>query len=515
MSNQSAFNSHALPLDHLEQVVGLQAEELLAVDVFRQPSEALVVSRNALKFKPDWAAAWCIYERAQAQLCEWEGRHEAIRRLHEVVATSLAKGEPTPLTPHHAIAFPVSPQEQLAIAHRSSEQVAQRMAPHRERLNFTHRVTEHSPLRIAYLSKNFRNHATSHLTRSLYGLHNREQFEVFVYSYGPDDGSWYRKQIAQAADHFVDVASLSPIALAEKIYADGIDILVDLVGYNGYGRLETMALRPAPIQVLYLGFPATSGAEFIDYFITDPISTPHKYAPFFSEQLVYMPHTYQINDYRQPISESPVSRAAEGLPEEGFIFCCFNAHYKIDPEIFSLWMRLLLEVPNSVLWLAQGSPTSRRLVKEAQKRGIKPERLIFSKILPKAEHLARLRLADLFLDTPICNAHTPASDALWAGVPLITYPGETFTSRVAASLLTAANLPELIVANLAEYQRLALSLARHPSELQKVRDKLAANRKRCPLFDTPRFVGYLEQAYQATWEQYLAGKKAKRIVIRE
>ena len=514
MSNQSPFNSHARPLD--EQLIALQADDLLAVDVLRQPEEALVMYRDALNFKPDWAGARCIYERVRAELCEWEGRHEAIERLHEVVATSLAKGEATPLTPHHAIAFPVSPQEQLAIARRSSEQVAQRMAAHRERLNFTHRATEHSPLRIAYMSKNFRNHATSHLTRSLYGLHNRHQFEIFVYSYGPNDGSWYRKEIAQAADHFVDVASLSPIALAEQIYADGIDILVDLVGYNGLGRLETMALRPAPIQVLYLGFPSTTGAEFIDYFITAPITTPPKYAPFFSEQLVYMPYTYQVNDYQQPISEKPVSRAAEGLPEEGFIFCCFNAHYKIDPEIFDLWMRLLLEVPNSVLWLAQGWPTSRQnLRQEAQKRGVEPERLIFGNVLPKAEHLARLRLADLFLDTPICNAHTTASDALWAGVPLITCPGETFTSRVAASLLTAANLPELIVANLAEYQRLALKLARHPRQLQQAREKLAANRKSCPLFDTPRFVGYLEQAYQAMWERYLAGKKAKSIVIQE
>ncbi|MGB0384292.1 MAG: UDP-N-acetylglucosamine-peptide N-acetylglucosaminyltransferase [Ardenticatenaceae bacterium] len=510
MFNQSRFNSHP------KQAIALQPEDLLAVDVFRKPEEALVVSRNALNFMPQGAIARCIYERARAQLCEWEGRHEGTRRLHEVVATSLAQYEPTPLTPNHAIALPVSPQEQLAIARRSSQQVAQRMAAQRERLNFTHRATEHSPLRIAYMSKDFCDHATSHLTRSLYGLHNRHQFEIFVYSYGPDDGSWYRKEIAQAADHFVDVASLSPIALAEQIHADGIDILVDLVGYNGTGRLETMALRPAPIQVFYLGFPATTGAEFIDYFITDPVSTPPEYAPFFSEQLVYMPHTYQINDYRQPICEKPVSRAAEGLPEEGFIFCCFNAHYKIDPEIFSLWMGLLLEVPNSVLWLAEGRLISRQnLRQEAQKRGIEPERLIFGKLLPKAEHLARLRLADLFLDTPICNAHTTASDALWAGVPLITCPGETFASRVAASLLTAANLPELIVANLAQYQRLALNLACHASELQQVRDKLAIDRKRGPLFDTPRFVGYLEQAYQAMWERHLTGQKAQPIVIRE
>jgi predicted O-linked N-acetylglucosamine transferase (SPINDLY family) len=229
-----------------------------------------------------------------------------------------------------------------------------------------------------------------------------------------------------------------------------------------------------------------------------------------------MPHSYQVNDYEQPISEKAVSRAAEGLPEEGFIFCSFNAHYKIEPEIFSLWMRLLSELPTSLLWLAQGGATSRqKLQREAQARGIDAQRLIFADIRPKAEHLARLRLANLFLDTPICNAHTTASDALWAGLPLITCPGDTFTSRVAASLLTAANLPELIVPNLADYERLALKLAHQPSQLQQIRHKLAANRDTCPLFDTPRFVGYLEQAYLAMWQRYIAGEKPKTIVIPE
>ncbi len=328
---------------------------------------------------------------------------------------------------------------------------------------------------------------------------------------------------ASTASESREIATTSAIlrnrpywAIAEAISRDGIDILMDLNGYAAGCRPKIVALRPAPLQISLLGYPGTMGAEFIDYLVADRIVNPPEMETSYSENLVLMPHCYQINDHEQQISERRFTRAECGLPEEGFVYCCFNSNYKIEPEIFDIWMRILKEVPQSVLWLYEGNPAApENLRKEAAVRGIPGERLVFAQSLPKPEHLARHRLADLFLDTLICNAHTTASDALWAGLPVITCPGQTFESRVAASLLTAIGLPELIMPDLEAYEKTAIRLAKHPEVLQKLEEKLAINRLTTPLFDTPRWTRNWEKALKMIWERYERGEEPGEIVVEE
>ena len=287
---------------------------------------------------------------------------------------------------------------------------------------------------------------------------------------------------------------------------------MDLKGYTKGARTEIVALRPAPIQVNYLGYPGTMGAEFVDYIITDRFITPPEQEPFFAEKFVYLPDCYQINDRKRPIAEQTPTRQACGLPAEGFVFGCFNSTYKTTPEVFAVWMRVLREVPGSVLWLYEGnSVVEDNLRREAQERGIDPARLVFARPLPRDQHLARVCCADLLLDTLPVNGHTTASDALWAGLPVLTCAGETFVSRVAGSLLTAVGLPELITTSLADYEALAVRLARKPSEVARLRKRLEKNRLTAPLFDSERCTRHLERAYQMMWEIYRKGKAPRRI----
>ena len=351
---------------------------------------------------------------------------------------------------------------------------------------------------------------------SLFGLHDREAFEIHAYSYGPDDSSDYRKRIVNDCDRFVDIRDLSAIDAARRIYRDEIDMLVDVKGYTKGTRLEICALRPAPVQVTYLGFPGSTGADFFDYVITDRIVTPEDQAAYYTEKFVYLPHCYQVNDHTLAISDKPFTRADFGLPEEGFVFCCFNQTYKINAVMWEVWMRVLRAVPGGVLWLYHSNGAAERnLKREVAARNVDSERIVFAVRMPVAEHLARMRLADLFLDTRIYNAHATASDALWAGVPLITLQGRHFASRVASSLLTAVGLPELITHSLDEYEALALRLAHDPEELAAIRDRLAANRLTEPLFDTPRFAKNLECAYKEMWRLYLNGEQPQRIEVVE
>ena len=312
-------------------------------------------------------------------------------------------------------------------------------------------------------------------------------FEIYAYSYGPDDHSSYRRRVERDCDHFRDLAGMATIDAARRIHADGVHILVDLMGYTGGAREEILALRPAPIQVGAIGYPGSMGAPFLDYFLGDPVANTTDMEDTFSEKIVYMPHSFQANDAAQEIGPSHSTRADYGLSAEGFVFTCFNNSYKVEPQTFAVWMRLLQKTPNAMLWLYSGGPTvEQNLRREAAARGVAAERLVFAERQPKCEHLARLRLADLFLDTSFYNAHTGASDALWAGLPVLTCAGPTFASRVAASLLTNIGLPELIVSNLGEYERRAVHWAGHPDELRRLREQLAANLNSWPLFDTPR-----------------------------
>lgn len=288
------------------------------------------------------------------------------------------------------------------------------------------------------------------------------------------------------------------------------------MGHTGGAREPIVALRPAPIQVSYIGFAGTTGAPFLDYLIGDGTVTPPTAAGAYSEKLVRLPHCYLVNDHEQEIATAPPRRADFGLPEHGFVFTCFNNSYKFEPQIFDAWMRILDQVPGSVLWLYSSGPTvEKNLIREAAARGISADRLVFAPHRPKSEHLARMRLADLFVDTHYVNAHTGASDALWAGLPVLTWPGETFASRVAASLVANVGLPDLIADGPADYERTAVRLARHPDELRELRDRLAANRTTWPLFDTPRHVRNLERAYRAMWDRYAAGRAPAEIVVTE
>ena len=343
--------------------------------------------------------------------------------------------------------------------------------------------------------------------RGLFETHDKQRFELYAFDNGWDDGSATRQRIARAFDEIIPIAGVADEAAAALIRQHEIDILVNLNGYFGQARTDVFGLRPAPVQVNYLGFPGTLGAAYMDYIVADRTVIPPDEQAFYMEKVVYLPDTYQANDSSRNISPLTPTRSAAGLPENAFVFCCFNNNYKITPSLFDVWMRLLQRVPTSVLWLFADNPAAAsNLRAAAAQSGVAPERLVFARHVALGDHLARHRLADLFLDTLPYNAHTTASDALWAGLPLITCRGTTFPGRVAASLLEAIGLPEMITLSLEEYAALATRLATTPVLLAAVREKLATNRDTHPLFDTGRFCRHLEAAYTTMWDRHQRGE---------
>ncbi len=367
-----------------------------------------------------------------------------------------------------------------------------------------------SRLRLGYLSSDFREHAVAYLLAEALELHDREAFDVFGYGIGGDDGSELRQRLMNAFDQFVDVGPLSAQDAARRIHADGIDILIDLNGHTQGGRTEICALRPAPLQVSYLGYPATMGADFVDYVITDRYLTPPEQQRNYSERFAYLPDVYQPNDRMRPMLAETPPRSTYGLPEDGFVYCSFNNSYKITPRLFEIWMRLLAKTPGSVLWLQEGNTlVMANLRREAQRRGIAPDRIVFSPRKLPDEYRAQYRVADLFLDTLPYNAGATASDALWAGLPLLTCSGQTYVSRMAGSLLRAVGLPELIASSLDEYESTALTLAQEPQELRTLRQRLVDARERAPLFDTPRYTRNLEEAYRGMWLELVSGNESR------
>ncbi|MEA2824187.1 MAG: protein O-GlcNAc transferase [Alphaproteobacteria bacterium] len=364
----------------------------------------------------------------------------------------------------------------------------------------------HAKIRLGYVSGEFREQATGYLTADLFECHDRSAFELHAISTGIDDGSALRRRIKAAFDVFSDVSRRSDSEIADEIARAQIDILVNLNGFFGEERTALVAFKPSPIQVNYLGFPGTMGAPYMDYILADRWIIPEDQEENYSEKVVYLPDTYQANDRKKAFGDTLPSRAEYGLPEKGFVFCSFNNAYKITPEIFSIWMQLLARTDGSVLWLLEvDSSIKRNLMNEAQKRGVSPDRILFAPFIKLKDHLARGRLADLFLDTLPVNAHTTASDALWMGVPVLTCLGSTFAGRVAASLLAAVGLPEMITRSLADYEALALKLATDPALMASVRAKLARNRDTYPLFDTPRLARHIEAAYRTMWVRHQSG----------
>jgi protein O-GlcNAc transferase len=369
-------------------------------------------------------------------------------------------------------------------------------------------------IRLGYVAGEFREHATAWLMAGLFESHDRAKFELVAFDNGWDDGSAMRARLAVAFDDIIDISRLSNRAAAEKICAGKIDILVNLNGYVGLHRMGVFAQRPAPVQVNYLGFPATTGAPYMDYILADRILIPQSEEKFFTEKTVILPDSYQVNDSKRALPGAVPGRAACGLPQKGFVFCSFNSSYKLTPEIFALWMNILKAMPGSVLWLLENNPEfASHLRRAAAAAGVAAERLIFAPMIPLDQHLARMQLADLFLDLLPCGGHTTASDALWAGVPLLTCRGGALPGRVAASLLNAVGLAELVTENLNDYQALALRLAGDPALLAGLRQKLARNRLTMPLFDTARSRLHIEAAYTTMWEIFQRGEASRAFAV--
>ena len=362
-------------------------------------------------------------------------------------------------------------------------------------------------IRVGYLCGEFREQATSLLSAGLYECHDRSRFEIVALDSGAGDGSALRRRLEAAFDKFIYIGALSGRHAAGRIAAEEIDILVNLNGYFGAQRMDIFAHRPAPLQVNYLGFPATLGASYIDYILADRFVIPPDEQEFYTEKVVYLPHSYQINDSRRQAADIVATRADNGLPETGFVFCNFNQSYKFTPALFAVWMRILAQVDGSVLWLMENNDRfPENLRREAQKHGVAAERLIFAPHRRADQHLARLGLADLLLDSLPYNAHTTASDALFSNVPVLTCPGTSFAGRVGQSLLHAIGLPELVASSMEDYESLAVALARDEARLAAVRAKLARNRDTHPLYDTPRFTRQLERAYEIMWEGFQQGR---------
>ena len=369
-------------------------------------------------------------------------------------------------------------------------------------------------IKIAYVSGDFYNFPTMHLLAGVLEAHNRECFEIYAFSYVLRQNDEMQKRIKLGVDHFIDVNNLSSIEIAKLIQNYNIDISIDINGYTSKSRSEIFQYRMSPIQINYLGYPSTMGANFIDYIIADPVTIPDENRDFYSEKIIYMPHTYQANDDKRKIAKTNSKRVDFNLPEKGFVFCCFNQIYKISPKEFNIWMRLLRNVNNSVLWLIKSNKwVEQNFSKEAKRQGIDPLRIIFAEKLSHSEHLARHKHADLFIDTFNYNAHTTASDALWAGLPIVTKQGKQFSARVTSSLLTACGLPELITKNEKEYEDLIYELATNPKKLKTISLKLSENKKNKPLFNTKQYTNNFENGLQKAYDLYFNGEHPKNIFL--
>ena len=463
-----------------------------------RPKEALANYERALAIDPNNAYALGGIAFSVLDLCDWSKAADVAGKIEARIGAGDAI-----ISPFILLGYSDEPALQLQCARNYS----------RDRLTvrppalWQGTAYRHDRIRLVYLSSDFRNHAMAHLTAGLFEQHNRSRFEVMGLSIGADDHSDIRARLVDAFDRFEDGRLLSDYDIAWRIRALEADIVIDLNGYTEGGRPEILNYRPAPVQVGYLGFPATTGADFLDYIITDQVVLPFDQQPYFTEKSIHLPDCYFCNDSRRMAAEGTPSSANLGLHTQVFVFCSFNNCWKITETIFNVWMRLLAAVPGSVLWLIKSNDAAvARLKFEASARGIAPQRLVFGERVRPQEHLARHRLADLMLDTLPYNAHTTGCDGLWMGVPLITLRGRSFTGRVAASMLAAIGLPELVAENIEDYEALALQLATNAQFLRSVRHRLEQNRLSYPLFDTRQFCRNIEAAYIRMWETNACGE---------
>ncbi|MDA1024032.1 MAG: tetratricopeptide repeat protein [Proteobacteria bacterium] len=487
-----------------------------ALKALKQRSDAIASYQKALQINPEHAFSAAHLLELMEHIADWSDMEDLRHKVEASTKTALQTGDKMPVTCFAQITRCDDPAKNFVIAKAHCREITAKIPSLNTKFPKDNKRSPDSKITIGYLSNDFFDHATAHLMLGLFGLHNREDFNIFTFSHGTNDNSQYRAKIIEDSDKFFDISEASDQEAAKRIYDSGVDILIDLKGHTQYNRLQIFAFRPAPLQVAYLGFPGTTGADFMDYILTDKIVSPEDHAAFFSEKIVYLPHCYQVNNNKQEISDAPIARADFGLPENGFIFSSFNNTYKIEPVMFDVWMNLLKKIPNSVLWLVKRNDlTECNLKNEANARGVDGDRLIFAEHMPKEEHLARSQLVDLALDTRICGGHTTTSDALWSGVPVVVLQGNHFASRVSSSILAAIGLPELVTRSLEDYETLCLKLQQNPDELKALKAKLAQNRLTEPLFDTPRFTKNLESAFHQMWKNYLSGNQPSRIDVIE
>ena len=444
-----------------------------------------VAIRNLLAF----------YER---EVCQWEDNSRQVQDLQAAI-DALPLDAAIQTNPFACVTLLDDPALQLKGSASCARFFAAPVAPLPARA-----PVRRSRIKVGYASADICRHATSHLMAELLERHDRERFEIFLYSYGRDDGSDISQRVRRAADHVVEAHGMAAGTLAQRIRLDEIDILVDLKGYTKDSRPALMAYRAAPVQAAYLGFPGSSGADFIDYIIGDTFVTPMEHAAWFSERIAQLPSCYQCNDGARPLPK--VSRRdLHGLPADALVLCGFNQAYKISPEVFDVWCRILNKLPGAVLWLnTLNDQAVPRLQAEASRRGVEPGRLIFAPTLPQAAHLDRIGCADLFLDTWPCNAHTTASDALWAGLPLVTYSGRTFASRVAGSILHAIDMPDTVCDSVEAYEAKVLELAHDQGKRLAIRRHIEAARLTSPLFSGTRIARDIEDLYTRMWDRALA-----------
>lgn len=588
--------------------------------------EAIQSYRTALKLKPNFPDAYCNLAHCLQIVCDWTDYSARQKTLVGIVADQLEKNRLPSVHPHHSMLYPLSHDFRKAIAYRHAQLCIEKIQVlHKPTYKFSHSLPSSGRLRIGYVSSDFGNHPTSHLMQSIPGFHTRANVEVFCYSLAPDDNTKFRQKIARESEHFVDFAQVQCNGkAADRIYSDGIHILINMNGYTKGARNEIFALRPAPVQVMWLGYPGTSGAPFMDYIVTDRQTSPMELASQYSEKLAYMPHTFFVGDHAQmfphmkervllctkpnamgeisdnvaiinamdkseiaekatiksikltghigenkdtplevkhTVAQLPTTKPIEtmiqqgqvqtcvnglmlsngvtstregsksatgeevpdqilvttrqqyGLPEDAIIYCNFNQLYKIDPATLKMWVNILNAVPRAVLWLLRFPQVGETNIQvAAQQMGLRKDAIIFSNVAAKEEHVRRGQLADVCLDTPLCNGHTTGMDVLWAGTPMVTLPGETLASRVASSQLFALGCPELVAKDRHDFERIATRLGTEPDFLRGSRAKVWQNRDTSPLFNVQMYVVDMEKVFAKIWERWARGEKPDHIL---
>jgi len=471
----------------------------------KRMDEALANYDRAFALKPELNFLLGCLLHTKMHLCIWDDLPNDLNELTKKIIDNEKVIEPFSLP---------SLIDDPEIQRKTAEIYVNDKYPKNHDLPKIDQYSKHKKIRIGYFSADFREHPVGILTAELYEVHDRNKFEIYAFSYGPDTKDEINLRIKAGVDHFHDVRTMSHKEIALLARSFEIDIAVDLGGFTESSRTGIFAMSVAPVQINYLGFPGTMGADFIDYIIADPILIPSDFQRHYNEKIIQLPNSYMATDNTRQIHTLPITRTEMGLPEHGFVFCCFNNNYKISPTEFDVWMRLLLKVEGSVLWLKKSNKWSEgNFCKEAKSRGVDPSRLIFADYTSMDEHLARHRLADLFIDTFTFNAHTTTTEALWTGLPVVTKLGKGFAARVAGSLLTAIDLAELVTETVEDYEALILDLSTNPERLTTIRQKLADNRLSKPLFNTELFTKHLESAYKAVYDRYHQGLEPDHIYV--